>query len=89
MIGPGFTNVDFTFVKEAKIGERLKTDFRAEFFNILNCANFGLPLNSVFNSNGSVKSTSGSATRPFAAGPAASSPLLQIVILHPDGSFTP
>ena len=51
VIGPGFSNIDFTLVKTTTLTERMKLDFRAEFFNLLNHANFGLPNIKVFNSS--------------------------------------
>ena len=42
-LGPGFLNLDFAIYKNTKINERFNTQFRAEFFNILNHANFGQP----------------------------------------------
>jgi len=39
----GFHNVDLSISKSFKIGERLKAQFRAEGFNILNHPNFGNP----------------------------------------------
>lgn len=53
LIGPGFVNVDMTISKSTSLNERLKADFRAEFFNLMNRANFDLPNHSTFNSNGS------------------------------------
>jgi len=46
MRGPGLTNVDFSVSKDTplpKLGEGGKLEFRAEFFNILNHANFATP----------------------------------------------
>jgi len=37
--------------------------FRTEFFNILNRANFGEPQNGIFNSDGSFRSNVGRVTR--------------------------
>jgi hypothetical protein len=41
--GPGFWNIDFSAIKDTKLKERLTLQFRAEFFNILNHASWGLP----------------------------------------------
>jgi outer membrane receptor protein involved in Fe transport len=43
LTGPGFNNVDFSVIKNTKVSEWLKVQFRAEFFDILNHANFGNP----------------------------------------------
>ncbi|HLI82764.1 MAG TPA: carboxypeptidase regulatory-like domain-containing protein [Bryobacteraceae bacterium] len=47
-VGPGFLNLDFGIYKNTKINERINTQFRAEFFDILNRANFGLPTSANF-----------------------------------------
>ena len=41
--GPGSAGTDFSVLKNTAITERIGTQFRAEFFNILNQNNFGLP----------------------------------------------
>ncbi len=41
--GPGLFNVDYSFFRNIPIHERLKLQFRAEMFNILNHPNFGNP----------------------------------------------
>ena len=44
--GPGFATLDFSLVKDIRLrplGESGKLEFRAEFFNLLNRANFGTP----------------------------------------------
>jgi hypothetical protein len=49
--GPGLANLDFSVVKAAtikRLGEGGRLEFRAEFFNILNHANFGQPNRTVF-----------------------------------------
>lgn len=38
--GPGTTNLDFSLLKHAKIGEAATLQFRAEFFNTFNTPNF-------------------------------------------------
>ena len=41
--GPGLSNLDSSFIKIFPIRESLRLELRAEFFNLLNHANFGLP----------------------------------------------
>ena len=48
LYGPDLINVDFSIIKRTKINEKLGSEFRAEFFNLLNRANFGLPNAAVF-----------------------------------------
>jgi hypothetical protein len=45
--GPGFNNTDFSIIKDTKVGERMRAQFRAEFFDVFNHANFGQPGNVV------------------------------------------
>jgi Carboxypeptidase regulatory-like domain len=45
--GPGLWNLDSSWIKNFPIRERLRAEVRAEFFNFLNHANFGLPGHSV------------------------------------------
>ncbi len=50
--GPGFKQFDFALIKDTPFGRRGKNDlgmveFRAEFFNLFNIVNFGLPSNTV------------------------------------------
>ena len=47
VIGPGFNNTDFSIVKNTRFGEKLRAQFRAEFFDLFNNANFGQPGNVV------------------------------------------
>ena len=47
IVGPGFNNTDFAVIKNTKIGEMWKLQFRAEFFDLFNHANFGRPGNVV------------------------------------------
>jgi hypothetical protein len=42
-IGPGWSNLDFSIIKDTRISESKTLQFRAEFFNILNEATFGNP----------------------------------------------
>jgi outer membrane receptor protein involved in Fe transport len=41
--GPAFHNVDFSVLKNTRIRETIRTQFRAEIFDIFNHANFGNP----------------------------------------------
>jgi hypothetical protein len=43
-VAPGFGDVDFSIFKNTKIGERINTQFRVEFYNIFNRTNFAPPL---------------------------------------------
>jgi hypothetical protein len=47
VIGPGFNNTDFSVMKKMKLGEKVRTEFRAEVFDLLNHPNFGQPGNVV------------------------------------------
>lgn len=42
-IGPGFSNTDFSVLKNTKLSESLGLELRAEIFDIFNHANFGQP----------------------------------------------
>jgi hypothetical protein len=64
--GPGFHNFDIALIKDTPFGHRgngeLGTiEFRAEFFNVFNIVNFGLPSNIVSGSGfGKIARTAGS-----------------------------
>ena len=45
VIGPGFYNTDFSVIKNTDLGEDWQVQFRAEFFDVFNHANFGRPGN--------------------------------------------
>jgi hypothetical protein len=47
VIGPTFNNVDFSIVKTVWLGEIARVQFRTEFFDLFNHANFGQPGNVV------------------------------------------
>jgi hypothetical protein len=44
VIGPGFTNFDFSLVKNFRLAEQITLQFRTEFFNALNHPNFFKPV---------------------------------------------
>ena len=50
LVGPGTHTVDLSAVKITPLTERLKLQFRAEVFNVLNHANFATPNTVVFSS---------------------------------------
>lgn len=56
--GPALTTVDFSTFKNFQFGERLKLQFRAEFFNVLNHPNFAAP-NFLNDSNNSFEQSNG------------------------------
>jgi carboxypeptidase family protein len=64
--GPGFHQFDFALIKNTPFGHRGKGEwgilqFRAEFFNIFNIVNFGLPSNTVLGTGfGMISKTAGS-----------------------------
>jgi hypothetical protein len=63
LIGPGFNEMDFAIKKDTKLpflGEGGNLEFRAEFFNIFNKTNFGMP---------SAPTFAGALTDPVTAAP--------------------
>jgi len=64
--GPGYRDFDVALIKDTPLGRRGKSElavleFRAEFFNIFNIVNFGLPSNIVLGSGfGIISKTAGS-----------------------------
>lgn len=67
LIGPGLLNLDFSVFKNSyikKISDTFNVQFRSEFFNILNRANFSPPLDNrnIFDSKGSPIANAGLTT---------------------------
>jgi hypothetical protein len=62
--GPGLVNFDLTALKSFALGkERIRLQFRADFFNILNHTNFSNPIHDQSNASfGKITQTVGSAT---------------------------
>jgi hypothetical protein len=65
VIGPGFGSVDVSFVKMTPITEHIKTELRAEMFNIMNQANFANPSGTLSSSSfGILSATRNSSSAP-------------------------
>jgi hypothetical protein len=47
VIGPDFVNTDFSVIKQFPLPREMGLNFRAEFFNLFNHAQFGLPVNDI------------------------------------------
>jgi hypothetical protein len=50
--GPGLTEVDLSVLKNIAVSERMNLQFRAEFFNLMNHANYASPNQTVFTNTG-------------------------------------
>jgi outer membrane receptor protein involved in Fe transport len=66
LVGPGLTNLDFSVIKNnpiKRISENFNVQFRAEVFNILNHANFSVPVTpdnvTIFDSSGAPVAAAG------------------------------
>ena len=57
-IGPGLADLDLSVFKDTVVAERTTLQFRAEFFNALNRANFGTPNATVF-AGGAINASAG------------------------------
>jgi hypothetical protein len=55
--GPGFMDLDFGVSRNFAIGERIRIEFRAESFNLMNHPNFGIPGMAIGNQTAGVIST--------------------------------
>ncbi len=69
LIGPGLMNLDFSVFKNnrvPRISETFNAQFRAEFFNVLNRANFSVPVTpdntDIFDSSGTLSDIAGKLT---------------------------
>ncbi len=58
LTGPGMTTLDFSALKDFTVTERVRLQFRSEFFNILNHTNFATPNPVVFTAAGATPSSS-------------------------------
>ena len=57
LIGPGLETLDMSLLKDTRLTERLKAEFRVEFFNSLNRANFNTPNLITFTQPGGTSAT--------------------------------
>jgi hypothetical protein len=60
--GPGLLSLDGSFFKTFHLGETMRLQFRAEFFNPMNHTNFGWPIISTFTVAGPASSSAGRIT---------------------------
>jgi hypothetical protein len=63
LIAPGIANFDISLTKNTYVGETVNVQFKADFFNIFNRANFATPDARVMGSTGSVNRNAGRITR--------------------------
>jgi len=64
VVGPDFVNTDFSVIKQFALPrEGMGLNFRAEFFNLFNHAQFGMPVNDIgvetVNSSGTITNLNG------------------------------
>jgi hypothetical protein len=57
-VGPGLADLDMSLFKTTAVSEKMSLQFRAEFFNVLNHANFNSPNTTVF-SSGAISASAG------------------------------
>ena len=57
--GPGIRSLDLSLQKNFTLTERISARLQAEFFNILNHANFGLPATTAFTGTGGISGSAG------------------------------
>lgn len=67
LTGPRYSNTDISLIKHFDLSERIKTEFRAEFFNLFNHPNLGVP-NSVIGSSTAGHITSAASARDIQFG---------------------
>ncbi len=51
LTGPGQKNVDISFIKQIPFSERIRGEFRTEFFNLFNWVNYANPNNNISGAN--------------------------------------
>ena len=63
LVGPGYATLDASIVRNVKVGGERRVQFRAEFFNVTNRANFALPNTAPFLANGQRNPEAGKITQ--------------------------
>ena len=63
LVGPGYATLDASIVKNINVGGERRVQFRAEFFNVTNRANFALPNAAPFLANGQRNPEAGKITQ--------------------------
>ena len=66
LTGPGLADLDLSLSKSTTIREGLRAQFRAEFFNVLNRANFTTPNAVVYSAGPTPKTPTAAAQSPTA-----------------------
>ena len=59
LTGPGLVEFDSSLFKTTQLTERVGLQFRAEFFNLFNHTNWGMPLITTFTSSGKISPSAG------------------------------
>jgi len=59
LIGPGLANVDVSVFKTTRLSEGRNLQLRAEIFNVLNHANFGIPSSIMLTNTGAAAAAAG------------------------------
>jgi hypothetical protein len=62
LVGPGVELFDMSLVRIVPLSAHNRLDVRLEVFNVFNHANFGIPDNTVFNADGSIRGAAGRIT---------------------------
>ncbi len=70
LTGPGYNDLDLSLTKTTPLTEHVRTQFRAEFFNILNHTNLQTPAETVF-SSGPTQGTAANQTAAVVTSPTA------------------
>ncbi len=63
LVGPGLASWDFGLTKNTNVTEKIRLQFRAELFNLLNRPNYATPTSSIFTSGGRRLGNAGTITR--------------------------